>query len=200
MRRAAHRGISLSLVIGFLAPLCTVITPETPALPNAAAPVGDNILISGPVPATPTGSTITDVDTTFTDTLKAAAEAVWVGATFPTYEIEVANLDGDIGATTVGRTITFDVDAAGRMWRTDLAAPAAPPDLDAGVDLVTVLAHELGHVLGFADLRVEDFADEVMTESIGPGVRRTTVAAHTWLPTINGAATVSLTSGAFSIA
>ena len=37
MRTAAHRGISLSLVMGFLAPLCIVIAPETPAVPNAAA-------------------------------------------------------------------------------------------------------------------------------------------------------------------
>ena len=101
MGAAAKRGVSLSLVIGFLAPLCIVIEPEVPLVPTAsAATAGDNITITGPIPVTPTGSTISDVEATFTDDVKSAAEALWPGATFPAYTIAIANLAGDAGATT----------------------------------------------------------------------------------------------------
>src|SRR3954449_2697228 len=166
MSTAARRGISLSLIMGFLAPLCIVIEPKTPVIPNAsAASSSDNILITGPLSSTPTGVAITNVDETFTAELKATAQAAWPNSQFPDYTLEVSDLDGDIAATTVGTTITFDTDAAGRMWHVDLGTdPTGDPD--AGVDLVTVLAHELGHVLGLPDLDALDASDDLMFESI----------------------------------
>ena len=72
MGNGAQRGISLSLVIGFVAPLCIVVAPDSPVVPIAAAvPRGtiddnihDNIDVSGPMPAAPACATITDTDVT----------------------------------------------------------------------------------------------------------------------------------------
>jgi len=194
---AAYRGISLSLVIGFLAPLCIVITPETPAVPNASAAAGDHINIDGAMPDAPVGATITGADVT---AVQAAAEAVWAGVTIPAgaYTVAVADLTPPAIATTSGSAITIDPDAAGRLWHTDTAT--APADANAGVDLVTVLAHEIGHVLGFADLAPPNSGpSDLMVGSIQPGERRATIGAHTWTEPVNGAASVTLASGTLTV-
>src|SRR5688572_6318637 len=195
MRTAAHRGISLSLVMGFLAPLCIVITPETPALPNASAVAGDNIDITGAMPAAPSGATLTAAD--ITDAVMTAAAAVWVGVTAPSYTVAVGDLEPPAIATTAGSSITIDADAAGRLWHTGTAS--GPADANAGVDLVTVLAHEIGHVLGFGDLDPASFANEVMTNSIEPGVRRATIGAHTWTVPVSGTASAALATGTLTV-
>ena len=69
-------------------------------------------------------------------------------------------------------------DAAGRLWHVDLEGDPSG-DSSAGVDLVTVLAHELGHVLGYADLDPELAPDELMTGEIASGIRRTTARSAT---------------------
>ena len=57
--------------------------------------------------------------------------------------IRIADLPGTKLADTLGRTITLDIDAAGWGWA------LSPLSLTADrIDLASVLAHELGHVLG----------------------------------------------------
>lgn len=78
----------------------------------------------------------------------------------------------------------IDDDAAGLGWFVDPtplldeefgSGGSARPGTAAaaGVDLLTVLAHELGHVLGRPDLDVWSHPDDVMAEELGRGVRRT---------------------------
>ncbi len=77
-----------------------------------------------------------------------AAAAGWAVPTglFQAIDVQIVDLPFDLLAQTSldGRTIWIDVDAAGWGWSTDVAGPVA----SGRIDLVTVLAHELGHVLG----------------------------------------------------
>jgi autotransporter-associated beta strand protein len=58
--------------------------------------------------------------------------------------IQVADLAGDLVGWASGSTVTLDIDAAGHGW--------SGLGLSGSVDLLSVLGHELGHVLGLDDL------------------------------------------------
>ena len=99
--------------------------------------------------------------------------------------IEVANLGTTILGLEAGGVITINQTAAGFNWYVDaasgsnqafglagptgesLAGPGSPAAND--VDLLTVLEHELGHVLGLPD---NDQAGDLMDITLGLGVRR----------------------------
>src|SRR5262249_34578333 len=96
----------------------------------------------------------------------------------------------DLPNTTLGiassKVIFLDADAAGHGWFVD-ATPWDNTEFVTGrgkglagnrVDLFTVLAHELGHVLGFDD---EADLNSVMGGTLGVGTRRTPAADPDWL-------------------
>ena len=86
----------------------------------------------------------------------AAAPAQWT--------VELDDLPaGQLGAA-YGHTITLDMDANGAGWHTGRAAPAA-----GRVDLLSVLAHEIGHVMGHDH---SDLADNLMAATLPTGTRR----------------------------
>src|SRR5207248_5267788 len=70
------------------------------------------------------------------------------------------------------QTITIDSDAAGHGWFTD-PTPGGNPAAGR-VDLLTVVAHELGHVLGIVEL---DGNTDLMAETLPVGVRRVPAAS-----------------------
>ena len=103
--------------------------------------------------------------------------------------INIADLADGYLALTTGTTITLDTDAAGYGWFIDptpllseeFAASATSPwqfaALEGGaaagkIDLMTVLMHELGHVMGLDHVSSAVDSTRLMAGSIDPGIRR----------------------------
>ncbi len=103
-------------------------------------------------------------------------------------QVEVGNLPQDKLGVTIGDQILIDSSAAGRGWFVDptpadnqefhqqgnsgqLAAPPSSPAFGRP-DLLTVVEHELGHVLGLDDLNGNGHAGGLMDELLDTGVRR----------------------------
>jgi hypothetical protein len=120
-------------------------------------------------------------------------------------DFEIANLGGSLLGLTSVQTIWIDDDAAGQGWFIDMtpadnrefqpagriwvAVPGS--SADGHVDLLTVVAHELGHILGLPDLDTEADPANLMAETIAPGIRRLPEVQH-WVP-----GRLATTDGAF---
>ena len=124
------------------------------------------------------------------------AIAQWADTTFVTdaelerleqVTIQLTDLPGLLLGATTGSTVQLDLDAAGFGWFVDPTPEDTTEFVPAGgeylatstggaagrVDLLTVVLHELGHVLGFQDLANQTTG--LMAESLEPGVRRLTL-------------------------
>jgi hypothetical protein len=103
---------------------------------------------------------------------------------------EIVTLGGGVlGLTELGGSVVMlDATAAGFGWFVD-PTPAedsefgfvvTPQELQAGpdspafgrMDLLTVVEHELGHVLGLSDLDPQAVPHDLLTQTLAPGVRR----------------------------
>ena len=73
---------------------------------------------------------------------------------------------GDSLQTTIGSEVLIDANAAGYGW--SLGQQVSPNK----VDLRTVIEHELGHVLGLADIDAQALPGDLMDETLPVGVRR----------------------------
>jgi hypothetical protein len=78
----------------------------------------------------------------------------------------IANLTGAVLGETIGSELLIDANAAGYGW-----SLGSQVGLNK-VDLLTVVEHELGHVLGLADLGPNSPAGDLMDETLPVGVRR----------------------------
>ncbi|MEO0445970.1 MAG: autotransporter-associated beta strand repeat-containing protein, partial [Verrucomicrobiota bacterium] len=85
---------------------------------------------------------------------------------------QIADLGGSFLGAAEGSTITIDDDAAGRGWFVD-ETPETDDDLSADqIDLLAILIHEQGHLLGLPDSAGAGAGDDVMYGVFGSGDRR----------------------------
>jgi hypothetical protein len=108
------------------------------------------------------------------------AIAHWVAAgadpaVLKSADVQITSLPGKYLGMTAGNAVWIDQTAQGNGWFVDPTPgddrefPAAPGSAAAqGIDLLTVVEHELGHVLGLPD--VQD--NSLMGETLTAGVRR----------------------------
>jgi hypothetical protein len=106
-------------------------------------------------------------------------------------DVRVADLPAGYLGMAFAEAIYVDINADGHGWFVD-ATPGEDEEfqLDGDalraradgaaadrIDLLTVLAHEFGHVLGLDDLSLDDHAADLMAEALPLGVRRSASSA-----------------------
>jgi hypothetical protein len=130
---------------------------------------GSNMRAAEDAPAG-TGSTLSVADL---DAAASAAMSTWTStlgdgdprlAALGGVLISIEDLGGDALAYTEGSTILIDTDAAGHGWFIDRSRPG----FGSGMDLRTVMTHEVGNLLGIAD---GDPRYSVMQPRLDTGVR-----------------------------
>lgn len=154
------------------------------------------------------------------EALREAAVQLWIDAgasdaqiaAMRAVELNVADLYGGFIGQTTADGITIDIDAAGIGWFID-ATPfaneefaAGPDGLTAlsgseaagGIDLLTALAHELGHIVGLADVYGSD-VESVMDGFLALG-ERNLPEAITALSISGGGSSSAAGSGAILLA
>ncbi|HEX8198869.1 MAG TPA: hypothetical protein VF590_00135, partial [Isosphaeraceae bacterium] len=115
--------------------------------------------------------------------IRPEAAELLAGVTF-----EVADLPGTGLGLAIADTIRIDPTAAGFGWFIDATPLDDSEFLTAGatgnhlvnvpdlarrhIDLLTVVLHELGHVLGLGDLDAHEHPDDLLSETLPPGIRR----------------------------
>jgi hypothetical protein len=106
------------------------------------------------------------------DAVVEQAKAIWLAAV-PTLDLSevsfsIAELDGLFLGLTAGREVTLDATAAGYGWFVD-STPGGGETPVGRMDLLSVVTHEIGHVLGFDHDDASSY--RVMAEDLEAGVR-----------------------------
>jgi hypothetical protein len=134
----------------------------------APSVTGSNMLASEPVLMTDSASTLTQAEL---DAAAGLAMSTWTEALgdgdarlagFGSVQLRVADLGGRALGYTEGSSVWIDGNAAGYGWSTGDAVQSGR------MDLVTVVTHELGNLIGFRD---NDPLYAVMDEDLEPGLR-----------------------------
>lgn len=88
-------------------------------------------------------------------------------------EVQIADLSSHGALGLAGsRQVLIDGDAAGLGWHIDLTSSSLSGVPSDRYDLLTVVAHELGHLAGLSDLDPRFAPDSLMAGTLTPGIRR----------------------------
>lgn len=163
---------------GGLSPLWVVtgldIAESTVGLPTAAPLLHETggAIPQGPV-ATLTTTQLQAVRTKVIDAWTAQGLTAAERTRLQTATITITDLDA-VGALGLAgsKHIVIDNDGAGFGWYTEASTPPANR-----FDLMTVLAHEFGHLLGRSDLDPELFAGDLMSGELALGTRHSKLGA-----------------------
>jgi CSLREA domain-containing protein len=102
---------------------------------------------------------------------------------FSNVKFAIADLPGAMLGLATGNSITIDINAAGHGWFIDdtpfddTEFDRSAPNSIGGMDLLTVVMHEFGHVAGLRDLYDDEFEDDLMYGWLEPGIRKTSMSA-----------------------
>jgi hypothetical protein len=187
---SSYNGIAVDGAFGLLSSNGATSFDNVRVRTNDPAFGGQNLSAATPV-AAPAG-TVQALAPSQLELVAAEAERRWSattpGADLPNVTYVLQDLPGLVLGRTVGDTVQIDPTAAGYGWFVD-ATPWEDSEFafrpDEGVrlaidstpahgrmDLLTVLLHELGHVLGLEDLDQEEYHHELLAEALAAGVRR----------------------------
>jgi hypothetical protein len=148
-------------------------------------------LLAGPANTNPKAPALTQAQL---NPIVSAAIQIWANtglskvqvALLKSTVVSIGDLSsiGELGDTSADGKITIDATADGDGWYVstsndgfkaiaginELIAATGPAATE--VDLLTVVLHELGHILGYADLNPALYPDALMCQTLGVGVRR----------------------------
>jgi hypothetical protein len=133
------------------------------AVVTAGARMAPLLAAGGALPST--GSTL--ALNVASSALASAIQASGIGS-LQGVQVQVVDLPGAQLGGALGNTIYLDSDAAGHGWNVDGSTDPS------GIDLASVIDHELGHLLGFEDLPGDD--DALMAGALKPGVEKEDLA------------------------
>ena len=134
-------------------------------------------------------SSTTSVTSNALQTLVSEAISRWVAAglsssqaaLLSSVKFVITDLAGANLGLADGNVIYIDANAAGNGWYIDSTpsddAEFASKSSAKGIDLLTVLEHEMGHILGLDDLN--SLANDVMARTLEAGIRRNATYANT---------------------
>jgi hypothetical protein len=127
----------------------------------------------------------------------SAAKARWVAsgeldqsqlARLERATVSVGELTGGALGLTTGEGVTIDALAGGHGWFVDSSPLSDQAVAFDGIDLLTVVMHELGHVMGYEH---DDVAGDLMEPALLPGIRRLPFAGNIATPIVAPHAPVS---------
>ncbi|MFO0969076.1 MAG: hypothetical protein U0793_26275 [Gemmataceae bacterium] len=193
-----------------------VVTVQLSNFANGKVVADGVIVVAAPRPLLAAGETLVPTDQELTPEaltpLLSAAWARWGAAAAGQVTVQIADLPGAILGLAGDGTIWIDHNAAGHGWfidptpGDDLEFSPFPAGLHATqgeamgrIDLLTVLAHELGHLLGLEDLDPSEHAVDLMAATLAPGVRRVPTAPAPSAPITATPRRSNVAAGSFGI-
>jgi Bacterial Ig domain/YDG domain/Bacterial cadherin-like domain len=136
--------------------------------------VGQPQFFAGAEIATDAGSlTAEQLQPVVTEAIGQLRAAGYDVASLGQASFQITNLQAVLVGVTYQNTIWIDENAAGHGWYLgEVSGGTSSIDASGRVDLLTVVTHELGHVLGFASVSPALKPDNWMTATLPAGVRR----------------------------
>ena len=174
-------GVACALVMAVATSLNAADAWVTPALRAADGEAPAAVMVmAAPLKAGDVGSALLAARTVWRKTGLSAGEL----RKLESISIELTDLPGALLGEARGSRIALDRTAAGWGWFVDPtpgdAAEFSKTDADVAdrIDLLTVLVHEIGHVLGRPDVEAKAGSDDIMAGTLARGVRRGPMASR----------------------